>query len=348
MAGVTSHVDWAWCETMLPAVSRTFALCIRYLPDDLRRTVTLSYLLCRVADTLEDAPELSADLKGELLDLWARSLADPTVDLSPLVASVAGRQDADAVLTGRAAGVVELLHRQDAVVQAALVPWVSEMCRGMAEFSQRPVDVAYRGLDAEADLDRYCYFVAGTVGRLLTALFAAQRPQLPAATVRGLDALSENFGAGLQLVNILADVARDHERGVCYVPESWCRAEGVSSASLLEPEAWPAARRVMVTLAERARTRLAAAREYCLLLPRAQYPLRLFCLIPYFLALRTLRAVHEDPRYPAPGQRVKVGRSVVHRTLVAAKVCAASNHMLRAYSHRLDGAARPSQPARMA
>ena len=104
----------------------------------------------------------------------------------------------------------------------------------------------------------------------------------------------------------------------------------------------------MIALAERARRHLAAARDYCQLIPRAQHQLRLFCLIPLFLALRTLRALHEDPAYPVVGQRVKVGRSVVYRTLVAARFCSSSNHLLRAYSRRLDGAARPSQIPRSA
>lgn len=344
MAVVLPPVDWAWCEGMLPAVSRTFALCIGYLPADLRRTVTLSYLLCRIADTIEDAPELPAGRKVLLLGDFAGALEDPGVALNQVMACFPDRTDPDAVLVSRCRGIVDLLRGEPAAVRSAIVPWVVEMCGGMAEFAQRP----QRALADEADLDRYCYFVAGTVGRLLTALFAAQRLELSASTVRAMDALAEDFGAGLQLVNILADVARDHERGVSFIPIQYCDAQGVSADQLLAPDNWPAARRVMATLAERARTRLAAARDYCQLIPRGQHQLRLFCLIPFFLALRTLRAVHEDPHYPVAGQRVKVGRSMVHRTLVAARFCASSNHLLRAYSRRLDGAARPSQLARMA
>lgn len=338
----TLRADWTWCEAMLPAVSRTFALCIRFLPDDLRRSVTISYLLCRVADTVEDAPELTADHKVELLGQLAAALDDPGQSLIPLHRAFEQRPDADARLVTRAADVLGVFHAQPLAVRQAVAPWVAEMSRGMAEFAARPPSAASSGrvrcLRSEADLDRYCYFVAGTVGRLLTALFAAQRPLLAPATLRGLEARSEDFGAGLQLVNILADVARDHQRGVCYLPEQWCRDAGVDVRALLEPAQQPAARQMLELLAERARFRLRAARDYVQLLPRGEYQLRLFCLVPYFLALRTLRAIMADPTYPAAGQRVKVGRQVVSRTLVAAQVCAASNHLLRAYSRRLDGA----------
>ena len=70
-------------------------------------------------------------------------------------------------------------------------------------------------------------------------------------------------------------------------------------------------------------------------MPRSEYQIRLFCVIPYYLALRTLRAVEADVGYPAAGQRIKVGRSAVYRTVAAARVCAASNHLLSVYAWRL-------------
>ena len=44
---------------ILELVSRTFALTIPQLPKPLDRTVSNAYLLCRIADTIEDDPSLS-------------------------------------------------------------------------------------------------------------------------------------------------------------------------------------------------------------------------------------------------------------------------------------------------
>ena len=49
-----------YCERALPRVSRTFALNIRILPQPLRAVVRQAYLLCRIADTVEDSPHLPA------------------------------------------------------------------------------------------------------------------------------------------------------------------------------------------------------------------------------------------------------------------------------------------------
>ena len=46
-------------DQILPHVSRTFALTIPQLPMPLRTAVTNAYLLCRIADTIEDEPALS-------------------------------------------------------------------------------------------------------------------------------------------------------------------------------------------------------------------------------------------------------------------------------------------------
>ncbi|MFU8831083.1 MAG: squalene/phytoene synthase family protein, partial [Wenzhouxiangella sp.] len=58
----TSDCDFgtATCfqDRILPGVSRTFALTIPCLPEPLKIAVTNAYLLCRIADTIEDDPTL--------------------------------------------------------------------------------------------------------------------------------------------------------------------------------------------------------------------------------------------------------------------------------------------------
>src|ERR1700726_5074440 len=73
--------DEAYQDHVLPHVSRTFALTIPQLPPALRTPVTNAYLLCRIADTIEDetAPSAAATL----------------VLLQRFVAVVCGREDAD-------------------------------------------------------------------------------------------------------------------------------------------------------------------------------------------------------------------------------------------------------------
>src|SRR5437763_14144097 len=68
-ADITKEQANDFCREILPAVSRTFALSIRLLPGELGAAVRCAYLICRIADTLEDEPNLPAESKAELFDL---------------------------------------------------------------------------------------------------------------------------------------------------------------------------------------------------------------------------------------------------------------------------------------
>ena len=57
-----------FCITILPKVSRTFAINIRVLKGGLYRAVLSAYLFCRIVDTVEDAERLPLDLRNQLLD----------------------------------------------------------------------------------------------------------------------------------------------------------------------------------------------------------------------------------------------------------------------------------------
>ena len=59
-----------YCDSMLPKVSRTFAPTIRMLPVGLNTIVTVAYLLCRIADTVEDNEDISVAKKKELLNFY--------------------------------------------------------------------------------------------------------------------------------------------------------------------------------------------------------------------------------------------------------------------------------------
>src|SRR6185437_4917651 len=80
--------DESYQEEILQHVSRTFALTIPQLPGGLRSAVTCAYLLCRIADTIEDEPSLSADDAYIYLGRFAAVVAgrEPAVPLAREVA----------------------------------------------------------------------------------------------------------------------------------------------------------------------------------------------------------------------------------------------------------------------
>jgi len=339
-AAGTPGADRAFAVEALPKVSRTFALCIRLLPPDLEHAVRIAYLLCRIADTIEDSIGLDAEDKRRCLGAFGETVADPAgpsdpVDTSFLRTAFAGAPGDEPLLAREADRVLREFRRLTDVEREAIAPWVVEMCDGMAAFSRDPArEDELPTLETVADLDRYCYYVAGTVGHLLTGLFGLEIAD-PERTGR-LEAFATSFGLGLQLTNIIKDAAADHRRGWSFIPRQLCRDAGVDPSALFGPEHRDAARRVFGRLIAKARGHLADALSYSTLLPRRQYRIRLFCLTSLFFAVRTLRQASEGSRLVAGGT-VKIARTDVYRTLAMTCAIAPSNGLVRAYYRALGG-----------
>ncbi|MCD6023770.1 MAG: squalene/phytoene synthase family protein [Fibrobacteria bacterium] len=316
----------AFAAFALNRVSRTFALNIRVLPGPLRAQVLHAYLYCRMADTLEDDATLPAGDKIPLLRAFASLFrtdlpedeARAAFDAFPglLPPSWRGSEDWEKILLERAPVVLRAFLAFPAPARAAIARCVTEMCGGMADFARRREERSATGrplIETLAELDEYCYYVAGTVGVMLCDLFIAHADIPPERAAR-LRALCVSFGLGLQLTNILKDVRDDGERGVSWLPP------GHAYAGILA----------------KARGHLEEALEYTLLIPRRQRRLRLFCLWPLFMAAETLALLDSQRASPAdaPVARVKISRVRVARILLRTRLLYFSNTWLRAEFRR--------------
>lgn len=309
--------DRAYCRGVLSAVSRTFALTIRLLPPGLEYPVTVAYLLCRIADTIEDTTLLAVPEKRRLLAHFRSCLDEGGPDAGPLVAAFAAAAGIAEDFARHADLVLREFRRLPPSHRAAIRPWVQEMCDGMAEFA------GTSALGSLEDLDRYCYYVAGTVGHLLTELFRLSDGRMTVQNYQVLDGLATSFGLGLQLTNIIKDVADDRRRGQSFIP----RELGGESA-----------RAVLQRLVEKAKRHLRDALDYSTALPRRAYRIRLFCLSSLYFAVRTLSLAERKPRLLGSEGQLKITRGAVYRTLAMTCLLAPSNRLVRAYFDRLSRA----------
>lgn len=338
MRGEGDRADRDFGRAILPKVSRTFALGIRLLPSGLEEAVRTSYLLCRIADTIEDSPALPPTGKRDLLDHLCRCLEDPAADCAPLTGAFAQARSDEERLVREGDRVLRAFHALSPAERDAVRPWVQEMARGMAEFAQRRgTKDGLAALASVAELDRYCYYVAGTVGHLLTGLFGIHHRRMTAARTARLESLATSFGLGLQLTNIIKDVADDRRRGWSFVPRDLCELAGVRPDDLQDPSHGSEARQVMAALIAKARRHLHDALQYCTTLPAAAYRIRIFCLTSLYFAVRTLRQAERDPRLLDPGHKVKISRAEVYRTVAAAHLIAPFDPLVRSYYLHLAG-----------
>ena len=320
--------DFAYQIRILQSVSRTFALTIPQLPAPLRDVVGNAYLLCRIADTIEDEPALSITQKQAFSDRFVEVVAGREVperfarDLRPLLSRA--MRDSEHDLVANTASVIRITHGFRAPQRSALERCVRVMSNGMAEFQR---NAGVEGLDDLRHLDRYCYCVAGVVGEMLTELFCDYSSRIGERRDELLP-LSVSFGQGLQMTNILKDVWDDRRRGACWLPRDVFREAGFDLRYLSADRPGPEYIEGLLLLVAIARQHLANALRFTLLIPSRETGIRRFCLWALGMAVLTLRRIHARPAFTDSGQ-VKISRRSVRATVVVTNALAHSDLALK-------------------
>ena len=335
--------DLAYQTEILQGVSRSFAFTIPQLPNPLRDAVGNAYLLCRIADTIEDEPALSPALKREYFQRYAgvvegrEDAAAFAHELAALLSSATTRSERD--LVANAARVVGITHGFAPAQRRAIERCVRIMKHGMTEFQQK---ASIEGLSDLPHLDRYCYYVAGVVGEMLTELFCDYSEEIGERR-EDLFALSTSFGQGLQMTNILKDLWDDRDRGVCWLPRDVFSSFGCELGAMSPGQTDPGFVKGLFELVAIARQHLANALRYTLLIPPHETGIRRHCLWSLGMAVLTLRRIHAMPNFRS-GRDVKISRAGVKSVVVATSALARSNPALKllfaALTRGLPGAGR--------
>jgi farnesyl-diphosphate farnesyltransferase len=320
--------DEAYQDEILPHVSRTFALTIPQLPPALRTAVTSAYLLCRIADTIEDEPALSATDTYIFLERFT-AVVKGTEPAARLARDVVPRLSertlaAERELVANMERVIRVVSRFDERQRAAIRRCIEVMSRGMHQFQRT---ASLKGLARSTDMDSYCYYVAGIVGETLTELFCAYSPTIMRRYME-LYELAPSFGQGLQMTNILKDVWEDRSRGACWLPQEVFSRYGVDLAQLSPERSDARFHQGMLELIGVAHRHLRNALAFTLLIPGEESGIRLFCLWALGLAALTLRKIQTTPGFTA-GAQVKVSRSAVMMTRTLTSLSVRNDRVLQ-------------------
>lgn len=313
---------------ILPSVSRTFALSIRVLPGQLGAAVNCAYLLCRIADTIEDEPSMPAPDKARLFDQMLGCFDDAAVaDRFPDLATSMTGDPAHLQLIRHADLVFVAYRHLRPETQEHVKRWVTEMAGGMRKFVLRyPHGIRIQTLE---EYREYCYYVAGTVGYMLTDLWHEHAPSIGPRQYELLRERSREFAEALQTVNILKDVATDAEQeNSIYLPERLLVEHGSSHAAILAGRGVEHTQAAMASLVELAWEDLEHAKDYLLRIPRRAVPIRLFCVLPLLFAYATLRDLTRNPAAMARRKVVKISRAEVKSITVLSFAGVMSNAML--------------------
>lgn len=201
-----------YCKGALQSVSRSFALTIPLVEENILAPIMVGYLEARILDTFEDdigSREISLEERIKAMNMLMEILENPSSEST---------NEKIEILTGSADEMVQNPKYRDLVknmksvlavhssfdeaTKECMVRWLKEMNFGMQKFLKQEV----YSFD---DLDEYCYYVAGTPSGFLTELIRKRSKNLSEQKSSLLKENERDFGLFLQKVNIIRDFRED-------------------------------------------------------------------------------------------------------------------------------------------
>ncbi|MDQ2868715.1 MAG: squalene/phytoene synthase family protein [Verrucomicrobiota bacterium] len=312
---------------LLRSVSRSFYLSIRVLPPSLREPVALAYLLARTTDTIADTSGIDVALREQMLDAFGGAIqGGPTDIVEKMRSEFAPRQanDAERKLIVSADVCLSKLAALAAEDRADIRALLAIIVRGQRlDLTRWPV--AGGALAHAAELREYTYLVAGCVGEFWTRLCFRKLARFSDRPESEMIALGNQFGCGLQLVNILRDAGADLRAGRCYLPAEELHAAGISPDELIN--APPSADPILQRWIEEARAGLRSGIAYSLAVENAR--VRIATALPAMIGLRTLDLL-QAAGVQALRERIKVPRREVRGMIGSLVITMAARSRLRA------------------
>jgi phytoene synthase len=254
------------CRAVTRASRSNFAYAFLFLPKPKREALYGIYAFCRISDDVVD--EGFADIGPSPGSHGPVSGTTPTERLK------AWRAELDACFRGAPRHPVT--RRLAETLARFPIPrtYFEELLDGVE------MDLVKARYATFAELERYCYRVAGVVGLMCIEVFGYTRPE----TRR----YAEHLGTAFQLTNILRDVGRDGAQGRIYLPQEDLVRFGCAEADILHRRLTPAFRNLMRFEAERAGAFYRAARA---VLPPADRKTMLPAEIMRAIYFRLLRQI---------------------------------------------------------
>lgn len=192
--------SYRYCRSLARHTGRNFYFSFLTLPRGLRRDMCVLYAFMRLTDDIGDDERIPIDDRKQRLKSWRSELRD--------------------ALAGAATDSPALPALAD-VVRRHNIPaeYLEEVVSGV-ESDLTPVR-----FETSADLDRYCYQVAGAVGLCCIHIWGFHDDRARDAAI--------DCGRAFQLTNILRDLKEDAENGRVYLPQDELERFDCSAADFI-------------------------------------------------------------------------------------------------------------------
>jgi farnesyl-diphosphate farnesyltransferase len=307
-------VDSQWQNEHLNKVSRTFALSIEYLPQPLEEYTSMQYLLCRVPDTIEDAHHIESKQKKELLNLYEAVLhpgkKERPQDFITAVEPYSKNTD-DWNLVMETPRLISTFRDFPPTIQTAITPWARELTNGMLDYSTRQDDSVGVRIQTADDLEKYCYYVAGTVGHMIIDTLIATESN-GGYDMTELHQNARNYGIFLQHINIAKDVYDDYKsEDSVYIPKNILERYDVEQNNVTKEDNKKGVTKSIEDVLDITENFIHGAEQFLEQIQDIDDKSYVGWSIPYVLAVATMRELRQNTDNIVSEETVKIEREEV-------------------------------------
>ncbi len=315
-------------KTILKKVSRTLYLSLNILPEPVRTSMVMGYLLCRSVDAVADIPGVPAAEKLAMLAL-VRGLDNP--DNAPallekiraVAALPASPGERELLLKfGKILAIYSSLPTEDRAFFGGLLHGVSSGLEMAVRSFPGGEPAAFK---TAPELERYCAHTGGSPGVFWARLYReAIRRSGGSVSNFPSEKDAEMIGSALQMINLLKDMAADLRLGRCYLPQEELDVKNLKPPDLLLPSNMERLRDITSKWMYWSLDRLDQCEVFVSAIPKTEMAMRAAVIWPVYWGMDTLeKAAHSN--LLDPDDRPIVKRSRIYTTIAATPPLLLSN-----------------------
>ena len=322
-------------DSILEGTSRSFYLSLKELPREIRKQVSLLYMLARTSDTIADSEGGEPEDLLQALESYnefTQGNSEEAPDLEEL--SEFQSNISEGLLlknVGKVASNISQFSESDQEsIRNCLGTIIGGQILDLKRFSSEVDGIP--SIEENDELDDYAYRVAGSVGEFWTQMSLDHLFKIKEENEAEIFENGVRFGKALQMINILRDIPADLELGRCYIPRRSLDEHGMSPSDLLDSSKMESFRPLYNEYLDLTDQHLDSAVQYIEMLPHSQFRLRGSCMLPVIIGKKTVSLLR-GRNVLDPQKKVKISRSevkeVVKKVIMAVPFKGSSKRLLR-------------------
>ena len=322
-------------DSILEGTSRSFYLSLKELPREIRKQVSLLYMLARTSDTIADSEGGEPEDLMQALESYnefTQGNSEETPELGEL--SEFQSNISERLLLKNVGKVVSNISQFSESDQESIRNCLGIIIGGqildLKRFSSGVNGIP--SIEENDELDDYAYRVAGSVGEFWTQMSLDHLFKIKEENEAEIFENGVRFGKALQMINILRDIPADLELGRCYIPRRSLDEHGMSPSDLLDSSKMESFRPLYNEYLDLTDQHLDSAVQYIEMLPHSQFRLRGSCMLPVIIGKKTVSLLR-GRNVLDPEKKVKISRSevkeVVKKVIMAVPFTGSSKRLIR-------------------